>query len=489
MAAPSSEDFGGQSFHDLDISAPAPQGGTPALRFESKAVEPGGGGATGSNGASPELLVTVSSPTKVGEGISAYFTYEVVTKTSLPQFQYGQFSVTRRFRDFDWLHSQLSAGYPGAILPPLPEKHSAAVSRMRVSGVGCSAEWLEQRRALLQRFLQRVAAHPMLHTAPELQVFVSLTRLISPTCQSPFFPYLTFQSFFQSFLETSDDSLESIKERSKTSTSSHYIAMLGDVKKGLLSSLSSVSTSRSLKEILSSDVAPGFVPLSDIACQQMGNYAAALEAQVSAVHKHSKKFIERHRALAGSTGGFASALGALSSCESEQTGNLSSMLSAMGFSMDGFSALYDEQAAKESTCFEEPMKDYIRMLAQCKQAISAREAALKATNNASAALELKREKLTRTRSSGLSSQSERVSTLQREVEEAEDLSRCAKQEYERVAARVDAEMSRFQREKLAHFKSIIVNFVSLQLEYSKRAEAAWGELLPQLEELSEHEPK
>ena len=265
--------------------------------------------------------------------------------------------------------------------------------------------------------------------------------------------------------------------------------MLGDVKKGLLSSLSSVSTSRSLKEILSSDVAPGFVPVSDIACQQMGNYAAALEAQVSAVHKHSKKFIERHRALAGSTGGFASALGALSSCESEQTGNLSSMLSAMGFSMDGFSALYDEQAAKESTCFEEPMKDYIRMLAQCKQAISAREAALKATNNASAALELKREKLTRTRSSGLSSQSERVSTLQREVEEAEDLSRCAKQEYERVAARVDAEMSRFQREKLAHFKSIIVNFVSLQLEYSKRAEAAWGELLPQLEELSEHEPK
>ena len=44
MAAPSSEDFGAQSFHDLDISAPAPQGGTPALRFESKAVEPGGGG-------------------------------------------------------------------------------------------------------------------------------------------------------------------------------------------------------------------------------------------------------------------------------------------------------------------------------------------------------------------------------------------------------------------------------------------------------------
>lgn len=197
MSAPSAtDDFGAQSFQDLDISAPAPQGGAPALRFESKAVEPGGGGSTGSNNASPDLLVTVSSPTKVGEGISAYFTYEVVTKTSLPQFQYGQFSVTRRFRDFDWLHSQLSANYPGAILPPLPEKHSATVSRMRVSGVGCSAEWHENRRALLQRFLQRVAAHPMLHAAAELH----------------------------NFLEISEDSLESLKASASTRIEARRVA-------------------------------------------------------------------------------------------------------------------------------------------------------------------------------------------------------------------------------------------------------------------------
>ena len=54
------------------------------------------------------------------------------------------------------MHAQLSAKYPGVIVPPLPEKQSATVQTMRVSGVGFSAEWLEERRSQLQRFVQRV---------------------------------------------------------------------------------------------------------------------------------------------------------------------------------------------------------------------------------------------------------------------------------------------------------------------------------------------
>ena len=96
----------------------------------------------------------------------------MTTRTSLPAYQFGQFSVTRRFRDFDWLHAQLGAKYPGAIVPPLPEKHSTQVQTMKVSGIGCSAEWLEERRTQLQRFLQRVCSHPQLHAALDLQMFL-----------------------------------------------------------------------------------------------------------------------------------------------------------------------------------------------------------------------------------------------------------------------------------------------------------------------------
>ena len=156
---PPEPDFGAssQAFQDLDISTPAlAAAAQPASRFESK-VEPGPGCQASAGGASsPNLLVTVTNPCMEGQGISSHFTYEVTTKTSLPQYKFGQFSVTRRFRDFDWVHAQLSAKYPGVIVPPLPEKQSATVQTMRVSGVGFSAEWLEERRSQLQRFVQRV---------------------------------------------------------------------------------------------------------------------------------------------------------------------------------------------------------------------------------------------------------------------------------------------------------------------------------------------
>ena len=57
----------------------------------------------------------------------------------------------------------------------------------------------------------------------------------------------------------------------------------------------------------------------------------------------------------------------------------------------------------------------------------------------------------------------------------------AKAEYEAVAARLDAEMARFQREKLADFKHVVIDFVKLQLEYSQKVHAAWAALLPQLD--------
>ena len=112
---PPEPDFGAssQAFQDLDISTPAlAAAAQPASRFESK-VEPGPGSQASAGGASsPNLLVTVTNPCMEGQGISSHFTYEVTTKTSLPQYKFGQFSVTRRFRDFDWVRSLWHARVP-----------------------------------------------------------------------------------------------------------------------------------------------------------------------------------------------------------------------------------------------------------------------------------------------------------------------------------------------------------------------------------------
>jgi len=445
----SEAEFGAQSFQDLDISSPPPAVSQPAPRFDSKAKDAASARvAVGSSSASPDLLVTVSNPSKQGEGLSSYFTYEVLTKTSLPQYKLNQFGVSRRFRDFDWLHTQLGLKYPGAIVPPLPEKHSAQVSTMRMSGVGCSAEWLEDRRSQLQRFLQRVAAHPQLRAAPDLQTF----------------------------LEASDDVLDSWKESSKSSKQA-YMPSLGDMKQGLLSSYT-----RSLS-MLSTDTPPAPAAVADVACQQMSNYTTALETELSSVHKHSKRFIERHRALASSMSGFGLSLTKLASCESEINPSLAKGLSTMGLSIDRMSALYEEQALKGAAAFEDPMKEYLRLISQCKHAIAAREAALKAYNCAAAALAAKRDRLEKARAAG--GKEDKVAGLSREAQEAEELYSVAKRAYEQVAARVDGEMARFQCEKLADFKHIVTNFVTLQLETSERIQSAWRDLLPHIESIDE----
>ena len=107
----------------------------------------------------------VSDPVKQGEGMQAYVSYRVATKTSLPQYRWAEFSVIRRFRDFAWLQSRLMDRNPGIIIPPVPEKNV-------VAKYSFNADFIERRRAALQVFLNRCAEHPTLRQSADLQLFL-----------------------------------------------------------------------------------------------------------------------------------------------------------------------------------------------------------------------------------------------------------------------------------------------------------------------------
>ena len=70
------------------------------------------------------LYVNVADPHKVGEGMSSYMAYKVMTRTNLRCFRRGSFTVVRRYSDFLGLHEKLVARYQskGRIIPPAPEK-------------------------------------------------------------------------------------------------------------------------------------------------------------------------------------------------------------------------------------------------------------------------------------------------------------------------------------------------------------------------------
>ncbi|KAK4718224.1 hypothetical protein R3W88_016562 [Solanum pinnatisectum] len=119
------------------------------------------------------LTITVSDPQKEQElsnslvpGGTAYVTYLITTRTNLPEFDGTEFSVRRRFRDVVTLSDRLAESYRGFFIPLRPDKSVVESQVMQ------KQEFLEQRRAALEKYLRRLAAHPVIRRSEELRMFL-----------------------------------------------------------------------------------------------------------------------------------------------------------------------------------------------------------------------------------------------------------------------------------------------------------------------------
>ncbi|XP_060765244.1 sorting nexin-30 isoform X1 [Neoarius graeffei] len=124
------------------------------------------------DGETRDLFVTVDDPKKHVSAMETYITYRVSTKTTRTEFDLPEYSVRRRYQDFDWLRSKLEDSQPTHLIPPLPEKFvmKGVVDRF-------SEEFVETRRKALDKFLKRVADHPVLSFNEHFNVFLSTKDL------------------------------------------------------------------------------------------------------------------------------------------------------------------------------------------------------------------------------------------------------------------------------------------------------------------------
>jgi sorting nexin-1/2 len=84
-------------------------------------------------------------------------------QTSSKAYVRPEFTVSRRYRDFLWLYTSLHSSNPGIIIPPPPEKQ--AVGRFE-------SNFVESRRAALERMLNKIASHPILQHDGDLKIFL-----------------------------------------------------------------------------------------------------------------------------------------------------------------------------------------------------------------------------------------------------------------------------------------------------------------------------
>ncbi|CAH2234211.1 jg16660 [Pararge aegeria aegeria] len=167
------EDMEKSNMGDMSISSPATIG-SPIM--EEIATE-----------RANNIIITITEPQKIGEGMSSYVAYRVLTKTNMPIFSRHEFTVLRRFSDFLGLHEKLTEKYlrSGRIIPPAPEKSIVGTTKLKMTstpstesanGTNSSASvqsiFVERRRAALERFLNRVGQHPVLCIDPDFREFL-----------------------------------------------------------------------------------------------------------------------------------------------------------------------------------------------------------------------------------------------------------------------------------------------------------------------------
>ncbi|XP_046388666.1 sorting nexin-7-like [Ischnura elegans] len=115
-----------------------------------------------------DLQVRVDNPQKHLNTLETFITFRITTRTSRAEYEETEYVVRRRYNDFVWLRQKLVEDFPTHLIPPLPEKHSLLGQLDRYS-----RDFVYARMALLHRFLNRVADHPVLSCHHSVRSFLT----------------------------------------------------------------------------------------------------------------------------------------------------------------------------------------------------------------------------------------------------------------------------------------------------------------------------
>lgn len=362
---------------------------------------------------------------------------QVNIQTNLQDFSYGTTSVIRRYSDFVWLAEQLAKDVPGSIVPPLPEK--ALVGKF-------SSEFIESRRRSLEKFLTRLSVHDELSES----------------------------KYFKLFLQANDAGLASAKAESRANQSSE--------KKGGMSGLTSWfdDTMNSISISMNAGSETKERSPADEKIEEVIAYVNNLEIQMGNVAKHTTGLMKKNRELANGLFEFGLAFTLLGQAEAK---SLSKSLTALGHTSDQLSILVSDEVSKESAHFEEPMYDYIRVLGAVKAALAARSRHKHAL--ALATVDLENKKAAAAKLATMPGKIDKYTQAEHSVEKAQGDVATARDAFEQVSARVIREMERFKREKASDMRRIVLDYTSMQIEYTKKVEEKWASLLPELEAITD----
>ncbi|XP_076883026.1 sorting nexin 2B-like [Bidens hawaiensis] len=134
-----------------------------------------GAGAVSGATSSDYLKISVTDPVKEQDpvnslvpGGNSFVTYLITTWTNIVEYSRTEFTVRRRFRDVVTLSDRLADSHRGYFIPLRPDKSVVESQVMQ------KQEFVEQRRVALEKYLRKLAAHPVIRKSEELRLFLQV---------------------------------------------------------------------------------------------------------------------------------------------------------------------------------------------------------------------------------------------------------------------------------------------------------------------------
>ncbi|KAI1647405.1 Vps5-domain-containing protein [Daldinia loculata] len=371
--------------------------------------------------AKPSFRIAVGDPHKVGDLTSSHIVYSVRTQTTSKGYKQPEFEVKRRYRDFLWLYNTMHGNNPGVVVPPPPEKQ--ALNRFE-------SNFVESRRAALEKMLNKIAAHPTLQHDPDLKLF----------------------------LESESFNVD-VKHKERREP-------IPGESKGVLGSLG-INVGGGSK----------FVEQDDW-FHDRRVYLDALENQLKALMKSMDVMVHQRKAMAEAAGDFSASLHALSTVELSPT--LSGPLDALSDLQLTIRDVYDRQAQQDVLTFGITIDEYIRLIGSVKQAFTQRQKAFYSWHSAESELQKRKSAQDKLLRQGRSQQ-DRLNQVGAEVADAERKVHQARLLFEDMGRLMRSELDRFEREKVEDFKSSVETFLESAVEAQKELIEKWETFLMQLD--------
>ncbi|TDH65825.1 hypothetical protein CCR75_005679 [Bremia lactucae] len=369
--------------------------------------------------------IAVGTAGKVGDGVNSHHVYKISSADDVV--------VERRYSDFLWLHYELSKQCAGYVIPPLPAK---------VLGLLQGSEFLEHRRAGLERFLRKVDQHDELRTS----------------------------NLFHRFLKCSIVELSALKAASQGTDSLNATSMASVVQH---TQQLHNWWGKTYQRMVENDTLKLFGPRQSEDGEQCGaiddpaftiaaQYVSKLHAQVILLKRKARIASQQNKLTAGAHCDLIECLGFVADAEDENQEMPTSYYHALQAMLDTRARQMDA----ELVAFSASIDDIARWVKAVQKALDVREdrrflyqAQLAAHRKAV---------------NGDGPDSPSATRLSHDLVTAKD-------DFERVHARVMREVARFRGQKAVELKNIFVEFAQLQLRHSTELQMMVTQSLGELE--------